>query len=296
MKVDSLDQLNAVAAGAQGMSLKVLLRVRSQSSRWFQSPAEGLISRFGMNVDELREACTMLHGHPTLHLGGFAIHVGSQVAGTQPYIRAVRTLVQLARDASQAGLGPTMIDVGGGFPSTTLRSPSVAGAMRRLLRRAQTPPLGAYGAAIGSALRTERLPPGITTLVVEPGRVLVGPAAVLVTRVVAVKGQWVFVDASRNFVPESFLFAHRIFLPSRLGAPPVRQNLAGCTLSGGDVLALRAWLPRCTVGDVLVMLDAGAYTLSKASRFTTLMPAAYLIADDGRIELIRHRELPDETS
>ncbi|MCU0612717.1 MAG: alanine racemase [Candidatus Eisenbacteria bacterium] len=287
VKVDSLDQLRTVAAASNGSSVRVLLRLRSPTPRWAQSPAEGLITRFGLSGVDLRRAWDALRSYSHVHLDGLAVHVGSQVAGTGPYRRAGAALARAARDAWNAGLRPAILDVGGGFPSATLRSPSAAAMARAMLGRAPAPPLRAYGAALRDALRPGRVPEEVTTIALEPGRVLVGSAAVLVTRVAAVKGSWVFLDASRNFVPESLLFAQRTFLPARRGATAARRNLAGCTLSGGDVLALGARLPQCSVGDVLVMLDAGAYTLSKANRFTTAIPPVFALTGEGRLEAMR---------
>lgn len=290
IKVDSLDQLRLVTECGRDASLSIVLRLRAPASRLAQSPAEALLHRFGVARPEWEECWAHCAAHPQTPLEGLAIHVGSQVAGTKPYRKAVAILAEASRRSWQAGLRPLLIDVGGGFPSSTLHSPSVAGVLRLITGRAQAPPLTAFGREVRVALAEEILPETVRTLAVEPGRIVAGSAAVLLTRVVAVKDRWVFVDASRNFVPESLFFAQRRFLPVRAGGPLSRVNLAGCTLSGGDVLALGARLPRCARGDLLVMLDAGAYTLSKASRFTTPLPAVYAIAEDGALEAVRSPE------
>ena len=61
-------------------------------------------------------------------------------------------------------------------------------------------------------------------------------------------------------------------------------------MSGVDILALGVSLPECREGDLLAMLDAGAYTLSKANRFTMLIPAAYLLTQAGELQTLRRRE------
>ncbi len=290
VKVDSLDQLRCLAEVVDTSPVRVLLRLRVDAPAWAGSLAESLISRFGLRLDDLEEAWSLIRATPSLGLEGFAVHVGSQVAGTGPYRHAASLLAEAARRSHEAGLAPRLLDLGGGFPSPTLASASLATAARTLLRRPRVPPLERYAQAVAREIARCRLPPSVQTLAFEPGRVLVGDAAVLLTRVVAVKARWAFLDASRNFVPESLVFARRSFVPTRADGPLRTWNLAGCTLSGGDVLALKVRLPRLARNDVLVMLDAGAYTVSKASRFTTCVPPAYAILESGSVTLVRPSE------
>src|SRR4029077_14069148 len=133
-------------------------------------------------------------------------------------------------------------------------------------------------------------------LAAEPGRSIAGDAAGLVTRVRAVRGSCLFLDASRNHLPESpLLFARRI-LPladSSKGAGNGAErfwNLSGCTLNTLDVLDLHRRLPPLAPGDGLVFCDAGAYSISRASSYAGLAPAIYLLAADGTIRLARRAE------
>ena len=80
----------------------------------------------------------------------------------------------------------------------------------------------------------------------------------------------------------------------RPGSPWRSINLSGSTLHGGDVLALGSRLPPCVVGDLLVMIDAGAYTLSRANRFTTLVPPAFILDTKGRLETLRRKETAED--
>lgn len=281
-KVDSLDQARTLARAAEGAEVDVVVRLKARPSRWVQSPAEAMGSRFGLERRDLGALWALMRAHRGLTVAGLAVHVGSQVVGCGPYVRAARDLAGAAWEAWDLGFAPRWVDVGGGFPSPTLVSPSPAGMARTLVGRRPIPPLASYASSLRRAL-VGKVPPSVTHVVLEPGRVLVSNAAILLTRVMAVNGRWVFVDASRNFVPESLLFARRRFLASRHASSLTRVNLAGCTLSGGDVLGMGLRLPRCSQGDLLVMTDAGAYTVSKASRFTTPLPAVYMLAVDGTL-------------
>jgi diaminopimelate decarboxylase len=136
-----------------------------------------------------------------------------------------------------------------------------------------------------------RLDP-VPELTFEPGRAIVGSAAVLVTRVVAVRGRWAFLDASRNHLPESpLLFARRV-LPVILSASAPRrfQHLSGATLNTTDILDLARCLPPLQPGDLLALCDAGVYSLARASRYAGLTPAAYLVDKRGTVQCIRRAE------
>ncbi len=299
VKVDSLDQLRLVTEAATGARvLRVCLRLKAPGSRWRSGPAEFMSDRFGMSPDELRKALAYLSKNSSVEFRGLAVHMGSQVTRPKAYREAIRALAEAFSLAGEFGLEGKEADIGGGFPSPSLGSTSVSGLLRTWLLNSdgKIPPLEEFGSIVRKALLGRSFPAGVTDLVVEPGRSLVGNAAILLTRVVAVKRGWLFLDASRNFVPESLLFASRRFLPGHPGRelPWSRKNLSGGTLNGGDVLALGCRLPPCSVGDILVMMDAGAYTLSRANRFTTLVPPAFLLDSIGELRPLRRKEVAED--
>ncbi len=295
VKVDSMDQLRLVTeASAGSRDLRVCLRLKAPGSRWHGGPAEFMADRFGMSPGELSEAFAYLSKRPSVGFRGLAVHMGSQVTRPKVYREALKALVEAFSVAREFGLAGKEADIGGGFPSPSLHSTSVGGLLRTWLLNSdgKVPPLEEFGGIVRKSLLGQDFPSGVTDLVVEPGRSLVGNASILLTRVVAVKKGWLFLDASHNFVPESLLFASRRFLPGHpgRGLPWSRTNLSGGTLSGADVLALGSRLPPCSVGDILVMMDAGAYTLSRVNRFTTLVPPAYLLDSIGELQPLRRKE------
>ena len=299
VKVDSLDQLRWVAQQVRpSSSLAVVLRVAAHGSSFLTRPAEHLSSRFGLTPAGLTEALRFLAGQTSLSFKGLAGHIGSQMTRPGAYVRALRRLDQDLRLAETLGLCGDEMDIGGGFPSPSLAGRSIWGLALGWLFEStpRVPPLERFGEAISAALSKIPQPVRPKALVVEPGRSMVSNAAILITRVMATKPGWVFLDSSRNFVPESLLFATRRFLPvsPRQGLPWPRVNLSGCTLSAGDVLSMGSRLPACEVGDLLVMLDAGAYTLSRANRFTTLIPPAFLLKAGQDLAVWRKRETSHE--
>jgi diaminopimelate decarboxylase len=299
VKLDSLDQLRlaAEAAGAGG-DLGVCLRIKAPGARWIGKPSGYLDGRFGMGADELKSALEFLKANSQTDFRGLAVHMGSQVTGPKAYRDAIKALAGAFSLAGEMGLEGREADVGGGFPSRTLSSASLGGLLRNWFTGAdgKVPPLEDFGGAVARALASAEFPPKVRDLVLEPGRALVGDASILVSRVVAVKPGWLVLDASHNFVPESLLFAARRFLPAepQSGLPWSRVNLSGSTLSGGDVLALGSKFPPCSVDDIVVMMDAGAYTLSRANRFTTLVPPAFLLAASGDLQSLRRKETAED--
>jgi diaminopimelate decarboxylase len=278
--------------------LGVCLRIKAPGFRLLNKPAEYLAGRFGMDGDELKDALDFLADKPGISFRGLAVHIGSQVTTPKAYRKALKALAGAYSLAEEKGLRGEEIDLGGGFPSPTLGSTSPFSLFSTWVTGADgdAPRLEKFGDMIRKSLLDRRFPPGVKELVLEPGRALVGNASILLTRVVAVKKGWLFLDASRNFIPESLLFAWRRFLPAdpKPGSPWRSTNLSGSTLHGGDVMALGSRLPPCSVGDLLVMLDAGAYTLSRANRFTTLVPPAFLLDASGKLQTLRRKETAED--
>ena len=149
--------------------------------------------------------------------------------------------------------------------------------------------LAALARRFGELAEGARLP-ARPVLAAEPGRAIVGDAAILVTRVRALNGGWAFLDASRNFLPESPLLFSRRILPLRGPAQGHERrfyHLSGSTLNTLDVLDLRRRLPRLAIGDLLAFCDAGAYSISRASSYAGLAPAVWMLGEDGEFRQVR---------
>lgn len=295
IKVDSLQQVRLLAEiGESQGPVGIGLRIKSPDNRWIRGPAEGLAGRFGLSWNDFKAALSVIENSPSLSLKCIAVHIGSQITGPRSFTHAARYVVQACHTAVARGFKPGEVNLGGGFPSPTLGSPSALGFVRSWIfgHGGTIPELSRFGKAISSAFERHPLPPCVRHITIEPGRSLVSNAAVLLTRIVDIRGRWIFVDTSRNHVPEALVFGTRRFLPVQRHNDPVRHryHISGRSMSGGDVLAIGAKLPRCREGDLLAMLDAGAYTLSKANRFTLLIPPAYLLTQGGDLQTIRRRE------
>ena len=133
-------------------------------------------------------------------------------------------------------------------------------------------------------------------LAAEPGRAIAGNAAVLVTRVMAKDGRWIFLDGSRNYMAESPLLFTRQIMPAVLPKPFSQHfyHISGNTLNTMDVMDLWRKLPILNAGDLLIFGDAGAYSISRACRYAGLLPSVYLSGKDGSLRLIRRAEKPED--
>jgi diaminopimelate decarboxylase len=132
----------------------------------------------------------------------------------------------------------------------------------------------------------------------EPGRVLVGNAGVLVTRVLYVKRSgrktFVVVDAAMNDLIRPALYgAHhdiRLVDEQRQGAAPETVDVVGPICESGDFLAKDRTMPRVEEGDLLAVMGAGAYGFAMASNYNTRPRAAEVLVDGNRYTIVRRRE------
>jgi diaminopimelate decarboxylase len=236
-----------------------------------------------------------------VELTGVMMHIGRHGADPRLWAAAIASLagvVAALRDAWD-GWEPAEIDVSGGFPLP--RDPTG----RTLARRqdaAPPPPLERYAEAIGGALAPELAAAGIDpagrVLEVEPGRSLYGDAGVHLTRVLGVKREgeftWVETDTSEAFLPDGLLEHNRWTVVAASDGPAVlTADVVGrsCTF---DVIVADATLPAVEPGDVLAVLDTGAYQDAGASNFNAMPRPGTVLVRGREAELVRRAETPDD--
>ncbi len=293
------------AAARAGRPVRLSLRLAPPRAL---SPLRALGRRVGLDEDQAVAIAAAVRGSRWLQVVGVNLYMGTQQRAAS-LERAAGQGFALLRRLAAAGVELEEVNLGGGIPSPTLSRLSLARLVPRLLDRpagGRSPAApgrgigGAPGATIHPfALRVAqtfaalgRSLPAKVRLVVEPGRSLVGAAGILVTRVRAVRGRWLYLDASRDFLPESPWLLTRPVLPALEPRSAARRfvHLSGCGLSTLDVLDLHRRLPRVDAGELLVLGDAGAYSISRAARYTGLSPAVYLLGEDGSLLLARRAE------
>jgi len=234
-------------------------------------------SKFGVSVDEARRLYALAAGDPALRIQGVAMHIGSQITEVAPFLDAIGRVRELVKDLARQRIRVGHLDVGGGLGIQ--------------YRDEEPPSPDAYAGAVKKALR------GFDgEILLEPGRVLVGNAGVLVTRVLYRKQngrrRFVVVDAAMtDLVRPAFYGAHHTIEPV---APPARESIVcdvvGPVCESSDFLAQKRRLPEVLAGDLLCVRSAGAYGFAMSSNYNTRPRAAEVLVDGDTAYLARARE------
>lgn len=292
-----LETVERVAA-AQRQPVRISLRLRTASRASRMSPLGFVSRRLGFGETELLAAVARHRASPWLTFAALNFYVGTQQGGIGAYEALLgRAGGLVARLNAEFGLTVEEINLGGGIPSLSLRRNRMPLPwLRREPAATDASPaaLEAFCRALAQRARAVVAAagwPGSPVVAAEPGRAVVGNAAVLITRVRAIEGRWAFLDTSRNHLAESSLLFSRSIWPAReAGVARRRYHLSGGTLNTLDVLDLARRLPPLAEGDVLAIGDAGAYSIARASRYAGLAPAVCLLCADGSRRVIRRAE------
>jgi diaminopimelate decarboxylase len=236
--------------------------------------------KFGLSWEEARRLYLAHRESKWIHWQGISVHIGSQIVTMDPFRRALRRLAGYVDQLRKSGISLKYLDFGGGLGVryTTEKPPA----------RAE------YARVVAQMLR----PVGLH-LLLEPGRTIVGPAGVLLTRVIYVKQsrgkRFVIVDAAMNDLMRPALYGavHPITKVKR-GEPDrtrrERVDIVGPVCETGDCF-LRDWpLGPVETGDVLAIWVAGAYGMSQASNYNARGRPAEVLVEGNRFRLIRRRE------
>ncbi len=277
--VPELYRLSAVAA-MLGRTAPVALRVNPDVDALTHAKiATGKKeNKFGIDLGEAAAAYRLAASLPGIAPLGLAVHIGSQAGGLAPFHEAFTRLAVLVRALRASGLAVARVDLGGGL------------GIR--YRDEQPPDLVDYAAMVRDIFAPLDL-----ALAFEPGRVLAGPAGVLVTRVLYVKQgpgkRFIIVDAAMNDLIRPALYdAWHTIVPVRLPPPDAglsAADVAGPVCESGDTFAVDRELPPLAEGDLVALTEAGAYGAVMSSTYNSrlLVPEAMVAGD--RYAVIRAR-------
>jgi diaminopimelate decarboxylase len=279
--VESAAELARVSIVARRMKVRAPIALRVNPAvdpKTHPYIATGLKeSKFGVSVDEARRLYALAATDDALVVKGVAMHIGSQITELGPFLDAIARVLALVRDLGAQGIRIGHLDVGGGLGIQ--------------YGDEEPPHPDDYGAAVKKALRSFD-----GEVLLEPGRVLVGNAGVLVTRVLYRKKngrrEFVVVDAAMtDLVRPAFYGAHHAIEP--VGRPATREIVAdvvGPVCESSDFLAQRRRLPETAGGDLLCVRSAGAYGFAMSSNYNTRPRAAEVLVDGDTAFLARKRE------
>jgi diaminopimelate decarboxylase len=276
-----LELLSAIAAGT-GRDVRISVRVNPDvDAKTHAKIATGKAeNKFGIPISRAREVYARAAKLPGLEVTGVDMHIGSQITELAPFDDAFALLSDFVRTLRADGHTIRHIDLGGGLGIP--------------YREDNEPPPHpeAYAAIVKAATRDLGC-----TLVFEPGRLIVGNAGILVTRVIYLKrGEaktFVIVDAGMNDLIRPTLYeAHHDIRPLRepsAQTPRIVADVVGPVCESGDFLALDRDMPAPQAGDLVAMMTAGAYGAVQAGTYNTRALVPEVLVRESEWALVRPR-------
>ena len=275
---EELDVLDSVAASL-GKKAPVALRVNPDvDPRTHPYISTGMKNnKFGIDIRRALEEYEHARSLPNLEVVGVDCHIGSQLTEVSPFADALSRVRELIVELRRRGFLLRILDFGGGLGITY---------------NDETPPAPhEYAAAVLAGLGGLDL-----TLLLEPGRVLVGNAGILLTRVLYRKEseakKFVIVDAAMNdLIRPSLYGAYQLIEPVlRRERPSTVVDVVGPVCESGDFLARDRELPEVMPGELLAVRGAGAYGFVMSSNYNTRPRVAEVLVDGSRYHVVRRRE------
>jgi len=283
--VESLPELETLnrVAGGMGLRAPVAIRVNPDVDPLTHPYiSTGLKqNKFGLDVKRALTAYQKAMNMLNLEVVGLDCHIGSQLTGMTPFVETVRRLRALLERIEAEGLKLRYLDLGGGLGIT--------------YRDEEPPSPDEYASTL--AREMEGLE---TALILEPGRVMVGNAGILLTRVLYLKEtdekRFIIVDAAMNDLIRPGLYGayHDIIPVKAPGSPEGTFDVVGPICESTDWLARDRTMPRVEPGDLLAVMSAGAYGYAMASNFNARPRPAEVMVSGSRLAVVRERETMED--
>jgi len=237
--------------------------------------------KFGLDWERARRLYLAHRNSRDIQWRGISVHIGSQIVALGPFQRALRRLAGYVSELRRAGIPLQYLDFGGGL--------GVRYTNERIPKRKE------YARMVARAIRPLRL-----HLLLEPGRTIIGPAGVLLTRVLYVKEnrgkRFVVVDSAMNDLMRPALYGAihpitRVTRESENHFARQRADVVGPVCETGDCF-LHDWpLGDVKAGEVLAIWTAGAYGMSQTSNYNARCRPAEVLVQGNRYRVIRRREV-----
>lgn len=275
---EELKEINRIA-GTMKKKAPVALRVNPDiDARTHPYISTGLKKhKFGIPMDEALENYLLARELKNIEIIGIHKHIGSQITEVRPFVDALKSILLLLDELHSRGIKIKYIDMGGGLgiPYKDEEPPhpsELAGEVKKLLK--------------GRNL----------TLIVEPGRSIIGNAGILVTKVLYHKKtkekNFIIVDAGMNDLIRPTLYGayHEIVPVERKNSEKIITDIVGPICESGDFFAKDREIETPEQGDFLAIMSAGAYGFSMSSNYNSRPRAAEVLVKGKRAVLIRKRE------
>ena len=279
--VESMGELERISriASRLGKNAKVSLRINPDvDPKTHPYISTGLKkNKFGLDIETSLAAYARARELPGITPGGIDCHIGSQLTSIDPFLEALDKILAFRVKLVAMGITPSYLDLGGGLGIQ--------------YNEEEPPHPREFGQALTKALGDLPL-----TLILEPGRVIVGNAGILVTEVVYTKKtpskDFVIVDAGMNDLirPSLYDSYHAIREVRPAGRETLDVDVVGPICESGDFLARDRELPAVAPGELLAVYSAGAYGFTMSSNYNSRPRAAEILVDGDQVILARRRE------
>ena len=234
-------------------------------------------NKFGIPIEEAMEVYRFAASLENIVIIGVDCHIGSQLTEVQPFVDALKKVKNLVLNLREAGIQISYLDLGGGLGIT--------------YKDEEVPHPTEYGKAIIDETKDLGL-----TLVFEPGRVIVGNAGILVSKVLYTKKgeekNFIIADAGMNDLARPSLYGsyHDIVPVKKNADPKVKADVVGPICESGDFLAKDREIQPFKSGELFAVASAGAYGFTMSSNYNSRVRAAEVMVKGDVYEIIRERE------
>ncbi len=234
-------------------------------------------NKFGIDIRQALEEYRRVFGVKNLTVSGVSCHIGSQLTRLSPFVDALKKLKELIVQLRAIGIGVSYLDLGGGLGIT--------------YDQEEPPHPREYAKAIKSELDIKDV-----TVILEPGRVIVGNAGILVTQVLyrktTAEKSFIIVDAAMNDLIRPSLYGsfHGIEPVKLGGLRKIKADVVGPICESSDFLAKDREMDSFEAGDLLAVMSAGAYGFSMSSNYNSRLRIAEVLGKGNAYHVIRTRE------
>ncbi|MFH1435355.1 MAG: diaminopimelate decarboxylase [Pseudomonadota bacterium] len=277
---DSFEELELISATAIASGKKVRIAVRVNpgvdplTHEYVATGARG--SKFGVSAGDALDCYKFGRSLPGIEVAGIHQHIGSQIVDLKPFLQSLRSLRDLVERIRGLGINLKWMDIGGGI------------GIR--YRDEQPFSLVDFSQQIIPIVRESGC-----RLVIEPGRIIVGNAGALLTRVLYIKDsgekKFVIVDAAMNdLIRPAFYNAYHEIIPVKKTVGTIVADVVGPVCESGDFLARGRTVAVAGMGDLYAVMSAGAYGFSMSSNYNSRPRAAEVLVSGTGSYLIRKRE------
>jgi len=286
--VESEAELDLLAMRAQALkkTAKIALRVNPDVfAETHPYISTGLREhKFGIAIEKARAVYARAAKMQGIEPAGVSVHIGSQIRAVEPFAESVQRVRTLVEELRADGMKIEFVDAGGGF-GVEYGSAPFDPATR----------VAEYAKALSHVMQ------GLNAkLLLEPGRFLVAQAGALLSRVLYTKQngakKFVIADAAMNDLIRPALYqAHHEIVPViQSGRAAEIADIVGPVCESGDFFARDREMPEVKAGELVALLDAGAYGMSLASNYNTRVRPAEVMVEAGKARLVRRRETVDD--